>query len=168
METKSQKNNEAILVIEKEFDAPVRSVFNALSDPNALSQWWGPDGYRMRVTKFDFNPKGMCLFKMENQEHVMWARFIYGRIKSPELVEFVLSFSDENGTITRAPFFDNWPLEIMNVITLKSQNGKTILKNSCFPVNATAEEIISFNHNKSSLSGGMSSSMEKLNALLTA
>ncbi|HOZ88125.1 MAG TPA: SRPBCC domain-containing protein [Bacteroidia bacterium] len=167
METKSQKNGGAILVIEKEFDAPLQSVFNALSDPNALSQWWGPDGYRMSVTKFDFSPKGLCLFKMENHEHTMWARFIYHRIISPELLEFVLSFSDEHGRITRAPFFENWPLEIMNAITLKSINGKTVLTNTCFPVNASAEEIFSFNENKASMSGGMSSSMDKLTKLLS-
>ena len=166
MQTKNQTNEKAVLTVAKEFNAPIQLVFDALTNPDALAEWWGPVGYTMTVTKFDFTPRGICLFKMENKESEMWARFIYGQIKSPELVEFTLSFSDENGGITRAPFFENWPLEILNIITLAEQDGKTTLTNICFPVNATYEEVASFKENKLSFNQGLSASLEKLKIYL--
>jgi uncharacterized protein YndB with AHSA1/START domain len=166
MQNEKQKNSNIVLTVEREFDAPIQLVFDALSNPDSLAQWWGPAGYIMTVVKFEFKPKGLCLFKMENEDGLMWARFIYREIKSPELVEFVLSFSDENSGITRAPFFENWPLEILNVITLNEQNGKTTITNNSSPLNATKEEIASFNENKLSFKQGTSASMERLKLLL--
>jgi len=162
MQTKNQTHKDAVLVITREFNAPIQTVFAALSHPEALAEWWGPVGYKMTVTKFSFKPDGLCLFKMENETSLMWAKFIYGPIKSPESVEFTLSFSNETGGLTRAPFFENWPLEIRNIITLTEQNGKTTLTNNCFPVNATQEELTSFSENKSSFNHGLSASMDKL------
>ena len=166
MQTKDQNDSKVVVTVEKKLHAPIQAVFDALSNPDALAEWWGPVGYKMTVTKFSFNPNGLCLFKMENEKSVMWARFIYGQIKSPELVELTLSFSDEKGGITRAPFFENWPLEILNVITLTEQNGVTTITNKSTPVNATKEEIASFKENKLSFNQGLSASMEKLKLYL--
>jgi len=160
------EDQDAVLVISRTFQAPIQAVFNALAQPDALSAWWGPSGYVMTITRFDFKPHGLCLFKMENESGSMWARFIYGKIQSPEHVEFILSFSDENGGLTQAPFFDNWPLEIQNVITLTELNGKTTLTNTCSPVRARPEELASFAANRSSFNQGFNASLDKLSVIL--
>lgn len=162
MITRKPENKNAELLISRDFQAPIQSVFEALSNPEALAKWWGPVGYTMTFTIFDFRPGGLCLFKMENEASTMWARFIYGQIINPESVEFTLSFSDEKGGLTRAPFFDHWPLEIHNVISLKEHQGMTTLSIHCYPVHATAEELASFNENKSSFHQGLSASLDKL------
>ncbi len=166
MSTLKPADQDAVLVISRTFQAPIQAVFNALSQPHALSEWWGPSGYVMTITNFNFKPQGLCLFKMENESSTMWARFIYGRILSPELVEFILSFSDENGGLTQAPFFENWPLEIQNVITLTEKNGLTTLTNTCSPVRASKEELASFTANKSSFNQGFNASLDKLSVIL--
>lgn len=168
MSTLKPEDQHAALVISRTFRAPIQAVFNALAKPDALSVWWGPAGYSMTVTKFDFKPQGLCLFKMENESSTMWARFIYGRIMNPELVEFILSFSDENGGLTKAPFFENWPMEIQNVITLSEQNGLTTLTNTCSPVRARREELVSFTANKLSFNQGFNASLDKLSVILDA
>ncbi|HEY0670086.1 MAG TPA: SRPBCC domain-containing protein [Sphingobacteriaceae bacterium] len=166
METKKQTSNKAVLTVSKVFNAPIQLVFDALSDADALAEWWGPVGFKMTVTQFNFAPDGLCLFKMENEGTIMWAKFVYGQIKHPELVEFVLSFSDETGKIIRAPFFKDWPLQIQNIITLTEQNGKTAFTINCYPINATEAELLSFTENKSSFNQGLSASMEKLGQYL--
>ena len=164
METKSQAGKEAALTVVKKLKAPIESVFEAFSNPVELAEWWGPAEYIMTVTEFNFKPQGICLFKMENEHGIMWARFIYREIETPYLLEFVLSFSNENGGIARAPFFENWPLEILNVITLAEENTETTLTINCYPVNATDEEITSFRQNKLSLNQGLSAAITKLEA----
>lgn len=154
--------NDAVLVVTHEFSAPIKLVFNAHADAESLAAWWGPVGYKLTVLKLDFRPKGLFHYKMESDERVMWGRFIYGQIKKPELIEFTLSFSDEEAGITRAPFFNPWPLEIFNVLTLTEKNGKTTVTLKSYPINATEKEIASYKTNKHSFKQGITSSMKAL------
>lgn len=162
MQNESLKSREAVLTVSREFDAPRELVFNAFAEAEALAVWWGPVGYKMTVTQLDFKPQGKCVFKMENGTDIMWARLVYGKITRPELIEITLSFSNEAGGITKAPFFDAWPLEILNVFTLTEKGGKTTITNKAYPVNADEAAIASFVEHKASFHGGLNASMDKL------
>lgn len=162
MPSSNPDHQETTLVINREFSVPKQQVFDALSHPEALSIWWGPVGYTMTITIFEFKPGGLCLFKMENEESSMWARFIYGEIKQPDLVEFTLSFSDEKGELKEAPFFENWPLKIHNSIRLIETNGVTRLTLHCQPDDASQLELDSFKENKSSFLQGLTAALNKL------
>lgn len=164
MTTVNAKSSAASLTVKRAVKAPRDLVFGAFADAAALSAWWGPVGFTMTVTEFDFKPGGHCLFKMENADTTMWARLVYGAIERPDRLEITLSFSDESGGLTRAPFFDAWPAEIINVFTFTEQDGVTTITNQCCPVDATAAEVASFEENKDSLRGGLEASMDKLAA----
>jgi uncharacterized protein YndB with AHSA1/START domain len=135
------QNNKAELVITREFDAPKEIVFNAFADAEALSQWWGPPNVPVTVVKFDFKPNGIFFYKAEMQGQIMWGRFVYKQIRKPDLFEFISSFSDENGGITRAPFSDKFPLEIFNRFEFSEQNGKTTITLKGYPINASEDEL---------------------------
>lgn len=162
MQKGNQINSEAVLTIIREFNAPRALVFKAFSEAERLAEWWGPVGYKLSVVSLAFKPNGIFHYKMESNERVMWGRFVYGQIKKPELIEFTLSFSDETGGITRAPFFNPWPLEIFNVITFDEKNGKTTITSKSYPINATEEEIASYKKNKSSFNQGLRATFDQL------
>jgi uncharacterized protein YndB with AHSA1/START domain len=103
---------------------------------------------------------------MENEEMIMWARFVYRAIRRLEYIEFVLSFSDEKGGVTRAPFFDNWPLEILNQLSFSEKDGKTTITLTCTPVNATPGETDTFRANKGSFEQGTSAAFNQLKLYL--
>ncbi|QTX05607.1 SRPBCC family protein [Agromyces archimandritae] len=42
----------------REFDAPVEALFRAHEDPELVTQWLGPNGYEMKVERWDFVPQG--------------------------------------------------------------------------------------------------------------
>lgn len=44
--------------IERVFDAPVAAVFEAHRDPELVRQWLGPNGYEMRIDRWDFTTQG--------------------------------------------------------------------------------------------------------------
>lgn len=167
MQNGKQPDEKFILTITYHFDAPRVLVFDAFSDPVALSAWWGPIGYKLTVVKLDFRPGGLFHYKMESPERVMWARFIYRKIKKPELIEFVLSFSDENAGITRAPFFNPWPLEILNELVLIEKDGKTTATLKSYPINANDEELKSYKQNKSSFRQGVTANFDALHTRLS-
>lgn len=166
MSAQNQENKQESILVSHEFNAPRTLVFRAFSDATMLARWWGPAGFTMTVQYLDFKPGGHCLFKMENAETTMWARFVYGQIREPELIELTLSFSDENGGVCKAPFFDAWPLEMMNVFTFTEEEGKTKVTNHCYPVHANAAERAAFNGHKLSVRDGLAAAMRVLEGLL--
>jgi len=43
-------------------------AFAALSDPARVARWWGPDGFRNTIHKFDFRPGGTWLLTMHGPD----------------------------------------------------------------------------------------------------
>ena len=54
----SAPEGELYFDITREFDAPVAALFEAHRDPDKICQWLGPDGYDMRIDRYDFTSGG--------------------------------------------------------------------------------------------------------------
>ena len=81
----------------------------------------------------------------------------------------VQSFSDENGGIARAPFFDGrWPMEMLTVVTLEEDGDGTVVTLTCSRLNAEAHEQANFVSNISSMQGGWGISFDALAEVLAA
>jgi uncharacterized protein YndB with AHSA1/START domain len=165
-----EKENEPPMkefVITRVFDAPRSLVFKAQTAAEHLGKWWGPKGYDMLVAKLDLRPGGLFHYRMRSPEgHEMWGRFVYREIVAPERIVFVNSFADENGGIIRAPFAPDWPLEVLNVMTLTEEGGKTTLTLRGGPINASAAEISRFNSFHDSMRQGFGGTLDQLEAYL--
>lgn len=97
---------------------------------------------------------------------VMWGKFLYQEVIVPEKLVFIQSFSDEKGNTVRAPFNANWPLEIINIITLEETDGKTTLTMQGGPVNATAEEQAAFDEMAPMVKQGFGGTFDQLDEYL--
>ncbi len=80
----------------------------------------------------------------------------------PEKIVLIQSFSDENGGVTRAPMNATWPLETLATTTLTEKDGRTTLKLEWVPINATEEEIRTFEAAFEGMTMGWSGTMEQL------
>lgn len=167
MQSASQ-TKDSVLTLTRQYNYPAEVVFNAFTEANALAEWWAPsDMFNVSALSLDFNPNGLFRFKMDADQGSLWAQFVFKRIQRPDLIEFILSFTDENGTVTRAPFFDTWPLEIFVRITLEEEKGKTMLTLESSPFNATQQELDAFGEHKDSFRQGTEASLERLEKVLT-
>lgn len=92
---------------------------------------------------------------------------VYGQIREFDLIEFISSFSDEHCGITRAPFNENFPLEIFNRLEFSEQNGKTQITMKGFPVNATKEEIQFFTSMSENMQQGFAGTFNQLENYLS-
>src|SRR5579862_7545096 len=102
-------------VITRVFDAPRELVWQVWTDPKHLTNWWGPKGLTMTACKVDLRPGGLFHYGMKTPDgHEMWGKFVYRQIIPPERLVLVVSFSDEQGGITRHPMSATWPLEVLN------------------------------------------------------
>ena len=155
------------LVITGVFDAPRELVWKAFTESDRLAHWWGPEGFTMLARTLDFRPGGSFHYSMRSPDgQVMWGKFVFRDVRAPERMEFVSSFSDEEGNITRAPFSPTWPLEISNTVTLTESDGKTTVTLRGGPINATEEERETFWNAQESLRQGFAGTFNQLAAYL--
>jgi uncharacterized protein YndB with AHSA1/START domain len=166
MTTEAQSAPTQDFSISRTFDAPRQRVWQAWTDPQALAQWWGPKGCKIRVIKLDVKAGGAFHYAMEFQPgHEMFGRFVYREIAAPERIVFVNSFSDAAGGITRAPFpqlGDTWPLEVLNNLTPTEQDGRTTVSLRGAPINATDEERKTFAGMTDSMRQGFGGTFDQL------
>jgi uncharacterized protein YndB with AHSA1/START domain len=156
-----------VFELERTFDAPRDLVFKAVTEAEHLAHWWGPKGMALTVARFDARPGGTFLYKMAVPNGTeMWGRFVYREIVPPARLVFVNAFSDPDGNVTRAPFFADWPLEVLNVWTFEEAGGTTTLRLRGTPLAATAAERQRFADHRESMRGGFGGTLDQLAAHL--
>ncbi len=154
------------LLITRVFDGPREAMFNAWTDPERLKHWWGPKDFTWNGCKIDLypgNPGSVFHYCMRSPDGIdMWGRFVYLEIRSPERLIFINSFSDEEGYPVKHPLMPDWPLEILNTLTFKEDNGRTTLNMHAIPHSATALECRTFEAGRDSIRKGFASAWEHL------
>jgi uncharacterized protein YndB with AHSA1/START domain len=152
-----------MLVITRTFDARRALVWKAHSELEHLSKWWGPKGFTWLSGTLDFRPGGVFHYGMRSPKgEEMWGKFVYREIEAQARIVFVNSFSDRAGNITRAPFFADWPLEVLNTLTFVEAGGKTTLTLRGAPLNATEAERKRFESMKPSMNQGFGATYDQL------
>ncbi|NEU32144.1 SRPBCC domain-containing protein [bacterium LRH843] len=150
------------------FNAPRELVFRALTKSEHLTNWWGPKGWTFEVSKSDFRLGGVFHYSQRPADgNVMWVKFLYSEIIAPGKIVYTSFFSDEEGNTVRAPFDANWPMEILNTITLTEDEVKTILTMIVAPISPTEEEIKTFEDSKEMAQEGYSGTFDQLDEYLT-
>ncbi|NIJ52824.1 uncharacterized protein YndB with AHSA1/START domain [Dyadobacter arcticus] len=155
------------LKIVREFKAPKTLVFDAFASPEAFSEWWGPAGSNLSIETFNFKTGGKTHYKMEGNGHVMWGLFQYKNIQRADLLEFVNSFADAEGNITTSPFPMDFPLEILNKITLEENEGVTTLTIQGYPLNATPAQEETYFSIMENMREGFGGTFDQLEAYLS-
>jgi uncharacterized protein YndB with AHSA1/START domain len=163
-------SNQQGLLLKREFNAPRELVYQVWTEPKHFGNWWGPKGYSLEVAKMDVRPGGMFLGcqKSPDGQHAMWGKFVYQEVHPPEKLVWVQSFSDETGNTVRAPFNPNWPLEILNILTLEEREGKTVLTLQGGPLNASDEEQSAFDAMSPMVAQGFEGTFEQLDNYLAS
>ena len=160
-------NPVAPFVIARTFDAPRELAWKAWAERERLMQWFGPKGFAMTAAKLDFRPGGTFLYALRMPDgKEMWGKFVYCEIVRPERIAWINSFSDAKGGVTRHPFNAGWPLEMLTTVTLAEQAGKTTVTIEWSPLNASAEEMQTFDAGRPSMQQGWGGTFEQLAAYL--
>lgn len=167
MAQQTELANSQELIITRTFNAPRETVFNAFATAENLAKWWGPKGFEIGVSQFDFRPGGFFHYSMTAADgFVMWGKFFFQEIVAPERISLINGFSNEQGDVTRPPFEDTWPQQMLNTFQFSEENGKTILKLTVVAINATAEERATFEDGFASMQEGYGGTFDKLDDFL--
>ncbi|MEX0741712.1 MAG: SRPBCC domain-containing protein, partial [Phycisphaeraceae bacterium] len=114
---------------ERVFDAPRELVWQAWTDPEMFTKWWGPKGYTTPHCEIDLRVGGKvlnCMRSPEGQDY--WSTGVYREIVPPERIVCTDSFADEKGNVVPATHYGmgpDVPLEMLVTVTFEDLGGKT-------------------------------------------
>jgi uncharacterized protein YndB with AHSA1/START domain len=104
------------IVLTRTFDAPRALVFEAMSKPEHIRQWWGLRGHTMTTCELDFRPGGRWRFVQRGPDGAEYAfRGEIREIKPPERIVQTFEFEGMPGHVS------------VETMTLVEKDGKTTL-----------------------------------------
>jgi uncharacterized protein YndB with AHSA1/START domain len=141
------------VVVTREFDAPRRLVFDALTTPDLLKRWYGPSGWSLVVCEIDLKVGGAFRFVSRRADGKdIGQRGVYREIAAPE-------------RLVNTEWWEDWnPGEVLVTTVLREQGGKTALTStSLFPSQEVRDIIL-----KSGLQQGATELYDKLDECLAS
>jgi uncharacterized protein YndB with AHSA1/START domain len=106
------------IVLSRVIDAPRARVFEAFTQPDQITRWFGPEGFSTETLEIDIREGGRWRFIYTGPDGTRWDnRMVFLRIDAPKLLEV------DHGTDA-----DNDPGRFRTTITFDEQsNGKCVL-----------------------------------------
>ncbi len=95
----SNKSNE--LKISRLYDAPVRAVWDAWTDPEQVARWWGPRGFTLTTHSKDLRPGGTWIYTMHGPDGTDYPNITYYH----EVRECELLVYDHGASEGKPPLF---------------------------------------------------------------
>jgi len=106
------KNNE--LKLSRVYDAPVKAVWDAWTDPKQVAQWWGPRGFSITTHSKDLRPGGTWNYTMHGPDGTDWPNIT----NYLEVEKYSKLVYDHGGNETQPPMF-------RVTVTFQEVKGKT-------------------------------------------
>jgi uncharacterized protein YndB with AHSA1/START domain len=145
--------SEREIVMTRVFDAPRRLVFEAITRPEHVAQWWGPRSMTMVNCEMDFRPGGAWRFLLRGPDGNEYGfRGEYREITPPERLVQTYEFEGMPGHVS---------LETMNLV---EQDGKTKMTVTCLYQSVEDRD----GHYYSGMESGARESHDRLAELLSA
>lgn len=122
--TRSSKRE---IELARDFDATVERVFDALTEPEALKQWFGPRGWTVTDVRLELRIGGTCDLTMRSpsgSETRMHA--VYREILAPV-------------QIVRVEHFDDWPPVTSVILLTESVHGSHFSATIVYPSGDVAD-----------------------------
>lgn len=118
-----QKEEERVLTITRDFDAPRELVWRAWTEPKLFIKWWGPAGFTSRECTVDLRVGGRFMWCMRSPEGKdFWTSGTYREVAPPSLLVMTSTFSDANGKPVPAANYGLSPEVVFEmVITVRLQ-----------------------------------------------
>jgi uncharacterized protein YndB with AHSA1/START domain len=158
----------APFTISRDLKAPVALVFKVNSDPQHLSNWLSPEGFRTIHSELDFRVGGRYHYGLEGPSGMrMWGLQRFLEIVPDRKIVLIQSFSDAEGGLTRHPMSPHWPLEMLSTTTFEDLGAsRSRIVVSWRPHKSDVAGEQAFEAGRPGMTGGFSGTFDKLEAYL--
>jgi uncharacterized protein YndB with AHSA1/START domain len=106
MDTVNERNGK-ILTIKRTFNAPINIVWQAWSNPEYISQWWGPNGMQVNIVQHNFIAGGSWQYSMpmpDGKEFI--SEGVYSEINKPNKIVTTANFKPMTEGVTMEMLFE--------------------------------------------------------------
>lgn len=110
------------MTLTRRLDAPCDVVFRAWTDPKAIPQWFGPEGFHCETVEIDLREGGHWIFDMIGHGMRFHNRHRYTRIVPNERIEFLMDDGDDEAA----------PMEV-TVLMEPDKDGTRLTHSVVFP-----------------------------------
>jgi uncharacterized protein YndB with AHSA1/START domain len=141
------------ILLVREFDAPRRLVWEAMTKPDLVKQWWGRRGSSLPVCEIDLRPGGAWRFVergVEGDEHPF--KGVYKEIAAPERLV-------QTWIYDVAPFNE---FESIESVVLEEKDGRTTMRNHVQHATKEARD----GHVNAGMEEGAGETLDRLEELL--
>ena len=152
-------------VLEREFDAPAELVWKTWTEADLLARWYGPRVETI-VHQLEVKPGGLWLNEMKWDGNSNYQRVEYTEVTPPERLVWLHSMSDADWNVVPNPMMPDWPLVLLTTVTFEEANGKTKMRLTWVPHEASEAEITCFAAAIGGMDKGWGAGMELLAELL--
>lgn len=152
-------------ILDRVFDAPRELVWRAWTDPEFLAHWYGP-GVEAVIHQFNLEPEGMWLNEMRMSGGSNFQKVIFKEVAKPEKLVWHHCSADENWQIVANSMMPDWPRILLTTVTFEENDGRTNVRLSQVPLEATEAEIDCFAKMKDGMSSGWGKGYELIDELL--
>jgi len=153
--------------ISREFDVNQETMWRLWTEKDLLEKWSGPKGTKLKQSNFELKAGATnhyCMISPDGTE--MWGKQVFREIMKPDRYIYITSFSDAQGNMTRHPMSATWPLEMLTTVTFLTLGDQTRVTIEWMPLNASAEEIKTFNEAHEGMKMGWGGSLDTLQEYL--
>jgi len=152
-------------VLERVFDAPRELVWKTWTDPELIQRWYGPNVETI-VHRLDVEPGGLWLGEMKWDGNSNYQRVEYTEVVEPERLVWLHSVSDGDWNVIANPMMPDWPRVLLTTVTFAEEGGKTKMRLTWVPHEASEAEIACFAGAMDGMGKGWGAGMALLEELL--
>ncbi|HDZ73088.1 MAG TPA: SRPBCC domain-containing protein [Aurantimonas coralicida] len=152
-------------VLERVFDAPRELVWKAWTDPELLPRWYGPRVETI-IHRLELKPGGLWLVEMKWGDNSNYQRVEYTEVISPERLVWLHSSSDAEWNVIPSPMMADWPQVLLTTVTFEDDAGRTRVRLTWVPHEASEAEIACFAAAMGGMDKGWGAGMTLLTELL--
>jgi len=152
-------------VLERVFDAPRELVWKTWTDPELLPRWYGPRVETI-IHRLELKPGGLWLVEMKWGDNSNYQRVEYTEVTPPERLVWLHSSSDAKWNVIPSPMMADWPQMLLTTVTFEDDAGRTRVRLTWVPHEASEAEIACFAAAMGGMDKGWGAGMTLLTELL--
>jgi uncharacterized protein YndB with AHSA1/START domain len=104
------------IVITRSFDAPRELVFKAMTDADAVRQWWGLASFETLVDQLEARPGGRWRYvQRESDGNEYGFHGVFHDLQAPERIVYTFEFEGMPGHV------------LLETVVLEDQDGRTLM-----------------------------------------
>lgn len=159
--------SEPVFRLERVFKAPRQLLFDCFAKPEHMAKWFAPPGTTTEFLHSEVKPGGYNHVRMTSPDGSTYhGKYTFREVSPIDRLVYVNAFADAEGNLVHHPMAPTWPLELLTEMDFSDEGNDTKLTIIWTAIDASEEELATFEAGLESCHQGWGSTLDKLDVYL--